>query len=480
MTLDSPLAPPTPAAGRQQGRLVWGLLAVPPLYLAVILWLQPADHFGLYPDTAPWLGRLVYDDYDVAAYALPGLNARQGRTAGLPEEDWFPGPEEFARALDDPERPLQERYHLEYPHAALLLFRLGWVWQPEPQAPAAAHDAGYHVIARHVPRNEAEQRLWRQFRRAAQTYLFLMAGAYAALMAVLRTGYEPGGGLAGPAALLLLPAALYFGVNRFDVVPALLTASSLACLGRQRPLASAVLLGAATMVKVYPVLLAPLVFRFLWPQRRAALGWLAAYGLTAAAFLLPPLLLSGWETVWAPYRFQLARRPFPPTAYGYVLPQSLQENDWLGQGFRAGSLLLVLLLLLWRRPADLAGLLRRGALILILFVTLPVFYSPQWVVWLMPMLVPLAGRSRAVLALTVVLDVVTYLTFPVIMELPGEDWPFLGDLRPRLLAVQPVLLGVVVYGRFLALAAMAGALAWWEWCGLKGGKSARHTVATGP
>ena len=34
------------------------------------------------PDAAPWLHRSLYDDYDVTAMALRGLNAERGRKAG--------------------------------------------------------------------------------------------------------------------------------------------------------------------------------------------------------------------------------------------------------------------------------------------------------------------------------------------------------------------------------------------------------------
>jgi hypothetical protein len=439
----------------------WLLLAVPFAYLAVILWLQPADHLGWCPDKAPWLGRLVYDDWDEAAYAVRGLNAHAGRLPGLDEENDECGQEEFARALDAPDQRLRDRYYLEYPTTALLLFRLGWDWQPEPQAPPAVYDASYRTVVQYRPR-EAERRLWAQFRHAAQTYLVLMAVCCAGLMAVLLVGYEPGGRLAGGAVLLALPAALYFGLNRFDAVPALLTGLSLACLGRRWVIASGVLLAAAALVKVYPVLLAPLILRYLWADRRAALAWAGAFAATAVAVVLPPLLLSGWEAVWAPYRYQLSRGAFPPTIYGYLLPESLGHGDRRGQVFRLGTLALVLLLLCVRRPADLASLLRRGALIMILFVTLPIFYSPQWVLWLVPVLAPLTRRYWPVLVLAVALDMVTYLTFPGVMGLLDAS-PYLGELRAPVREWHPRLLDALTYARFAILGALALVLLWAEW-----------------
>jgi hypothetical protein len=427
--------------------LRWLLLVVPFAYLAAILWLQPADHLGFCSGKAPWLGRLVYDDFDVTAYAVRGLNAHAGHVPGLDDEPAA----DLVAALDDPNWPSHDHYYLEYPSATLLLFRLGWDWQPDPHAPPAIYDAWYHQVVRHVPRNDTERAIWMQFRRAGQTYLVLMTLCCAALMAVLLVGYEPGGALAGGAVLMALPAALYFGVNRFDVLPALLTALSLACLGRRWVIASAALLAAAMMLKVYPVLLAPLILRYLWPDRRAALAWAAAFAATAGAIVLPPLLMWGWEPVWAPYRYQLTRGAFPPTVYDYILPESLGASDRTGQVFRLGTLAVTLLLLILRRPPDLASVLRRGAVILIVFVTLPVFYSPQWVLWLVPVLGPLTRRHRLVLVSAVALDVVTYVTFPVVMGL-YDDSPYLGSYKATLLEWHEALLAYLSYARFGILA----------------------------
>ncbi len=455
-------------------RLRWLLLAVPFAYLAVIFWMQPPDRLGWYSDQAPALGRLVYDDFDVTAYAVRGLNARAGHIPGLADEP----ADNLTAALDDPDWPAHDHYYLEYPTATLLLFRLGWDWQPDPAAPPAIYDAEYHQVVNHVPRDDAERRLWAQFRRAGQTYQLLMALCCAALMAVLLVGYERGGALAGGAFLLALPAALYFGVNRFDALPALLTALSLACLGRRWVIVSAALLAAAMMLKVYPLLLAPLVLRYLWPDRRVALTWAVTFAVTAGVILLPPLLSWGWEPVWAPYHFQLTRRQFGPTFYGPILPGYLGASDRRGQVFRLGTLALALLLLVLRRPADLASLLRRGAIILILFVTLPVFYSPQWVLWLVPLLAPLTRRHWAVLVLAVALDAITYLTFPVLMEIHSGDVPYLGSWRAALEPneVYNLLELRVIEARFAALALLALALLWAEWRG--GGAGAKSPLSS--
>jgi hypothetical protein len=418
-------------------------VVVPALYVAVALAAQPGDRLGPAPATA-WLGQAFYDDYDFAAMALRGLNDARGRDAGRADEPPGLGPAAFSAALDTP-APLAPRYYLEYPHAALLLFRLPFALFPPPaDVPAVVLDGGQWDVVEHAPRDDRERELLRAFRRATRTYLLVMLGCLFALVAVLRAGYEPGGGLSSGGLLLVLPATLYFALNRFDVIPALLTALAFTCLGRRRLVASAVFLAAGTLVKVYPVLLAPLVVRHLAPRlrpTRAAAVWSLAYAGALAAFLGFASWVWGWEAVAAPYRVQLSREPFGPVAYGTMLPESLAKNDAAGRTFRLGSLVAAAAALCWRPLPRLEDVLRRGAVLVTLFIALAVFFSPQWVVWLTPMVLPLAPRDWRAAALFVALDLVMFLTFPVGVGV-----------------VAPVLGAVLTYSRFALFAALAWAL----------------------
>src|SRR5262249_10298482 len=154
------------------------------------------------------------------------------------------------------------------------------------------------------------------------------------------------------------------------------------------------------------------------PLRRQAAVWTVAYGLTMTLFLAATVSAAGWEATIAPYQFQLARQPeFGWTAYGYLLPESLADTSPLARAFRAGSVLGVVAILTWLAPGDLTGLLRRAVLVLLVFVTVQVFYSPQWLLWLLPFLLPLARRGPPAIALLIVaLDLVTYMTFPLLYD----------------------------------------------------------------
>jgi hypothetical protein len=235
----------------------------------------------------------------------------------------------------------------------------------------------------------------------------------------------------------------------------MLMALSLACLGRERLVASAVLMALATLVKIYPALVAVLMIRYLSVDRRKTAAWASAYGLSLLAFLAATLWLSGWEATLAPYRFQLARDSDSLSLYGTVFPGWLGENTPLGKVFRLGAVLSILTWLTWTATADLSSLLRRGAIILAIFVALQVFYSPQWIVWLTPLLIPLIPQHRPLMGLLVGLDLVTFFTFPIVYDFST--------------AYQTELLTILVFLRALVLAALAAYLIWAEF--RKGGLS---------
>jgi Glycosyltransferase family 87 len=438
-----------------QGRfLAWLPFLVPLVYLVVIYWAEPENNMGD-PVHFPKSGRLLYDDFDTTAYALRGLNATLGRTAGRLDPPPYHQADEYAEILRNDPTPADPAapYFLEYPHAALWMFRLPYLLPPRvdpSQVPAAVADACHNDLVWHTPQNESERSLWGKFRQAIRVYNALGIACLLLLMAVLRRGYAPGNGSTAAAALLLLPATLYFSANRFDIVPALLTALSFACLGRKQTVGSAVFLGAATMIKLYPVLFTLLVLRYLGDRRKAT-AWAVAYGLTLAAFLLPTLWQSGWEAAAVPYLYQLTRTMegefLNMSSFGHGLPYRLGTDATWAKAFRTISLLAGILVTAWSKPPTLEALLRRAALVLLVFVSLQVFYSPQWIVWFTPLLLPLVRRHLPVALLFIVLDLTTYLTFPVVFD---SDRQFLTPL---------------IYLRGVIMAALFGSLAWTEFAG---------------
>ena len=86
--------------------------------------------------------------------------------------------------------------------------------------------------------------------------------------------------------------------------------------------------------------------------------------------------------------------------------------------------------------------------VLIVFIGLSVYFSPQWVLWLAPLCLPLARGNRLFTGLLIALDLATYFTFPVFSPVWG-----------------PLDAGGVehaVYARFAVLAALVVVLLWQE------------------
>jgi hypothetical protein len=80
----------------------------------------------------------------------------------------------------------------------------------------------------------------------------------------------------------------------------------------------------------------------------------------------------------------------------------------------------------------------------VVFVSLPAFFSPQWLLWLAPLVIPLAAGDRRLAWTFAALDVLSYLIFPI-----AYDW---GPTLPEF--VRPVL-ALARFGTLFALAALA-------------------------
>ena len=224
---------PSPASPNRPGPLVPVLVISGHLaYLVFVFAVQPADRLG----TPPSLPGEVFGDQDLAAMALRGLNASQGRGAGRPDAPMTVDDDTFSRALKE-DTDLQPRYYLEYPHANLMFFRVPWwLLGPADRAPPAVLDGALGNLIAHGPRDEAEPALWRQFRRATVVYRVALFLLLAGTVLVLWRGYRADGTLSSSCWPLLLPCGLYYTINRFDILPVFFTALGLALLGRRRHL----------------------------------------------------------------------------------------------------------------------------------------------------------------------------------------------------------------------------------------------------
>jgi hypothetical protein len=430
---------------------------VPPLFFVVLVLLQPADRFVLPfgPDVPgyPLKGypvQWVTDDGDVLAFAMRAENAARGRKAGQTgpahihlQTRWSvkeptpgktetkvvpvaPVPEydqaKFEAKLQQP-GTFTDRYFLEYPPAALYLFRLGLIGSgrtDELNIHPALLDESHVNVAWHTPATPDEQTLYRAFRHATRVYWFIHLSALAGLMWLVWKGVGANGEARGPAWLFLLPGFLYFTPCRFDILPAALVLCSIAAADRKRAGLSGLCLGAAVALKMYPLALAPLVLRYAARSWGQAIVWCLAAAVPVALTYGPMYLTDGIEGILVPFKFQASRNPEVEWCfYGRFLPLLLTLNIPVMSALRALPVLLAVLAMVVRRPPDVYSLLRRCAIAVILFLSFQVFYSPQWWQWLAVLLVPLVSRHRWLIGVIVALDVLTYLHFPILFAPMG-------------------------------------------------------------
>jgi uncharacterized membrane protein len=230
------------------------------------------------------------------------------------------------------------------------------------------------------------------------------------------------------APLLLGPVAL----KRFDILPALLTLAALALALRRRPVWAAALLGLGTAVKLYPIVLLPLVLAEA--GRRGAARAAAAFAGACAVVFVPALAVSPHGVI-SSLHSQAGRHLQMETPLGSVALLAhrfagmniglVSEAHTYGLGGTSGRILagltalafLAMLAVLWtagvRLVAQPDGLVLAWAAVVCTVVVLGQVLSPQYLIWLLPVAPLVAGRlGWAATALFVLALVLTNVWYP--------------------------------------------------------------------
>ncbi len=311
--------------------------------------------------------RLLRDDYDVAVYMQRGSFVLKPGT-----------------------RPYRDVFS-EYPQLATYLFAL-------PYVHVLVYPKGYSVI-----------------------FSVMMALALGALAFVWLALARDIGVNEKRVLFLLLPGMLYFTLNRFDVIPALLSVSSLYLLVRKRTMAAHAVLALAVLTKAYPLIYIPLFAVESLRQggvRKAALG-LAAFAAVIVACSAQLAFWAGATAVVAPFILHLGR-PGEESLYFLLsslmplLVETIRPTFVVLQGILPLAFLVV-------HPSSPRALLRWAAASTMAFVTFTTFQSPQWTVWITP-LVLLAASTKWELMLAILLDVLSYVYFPLVYDLAPQSF----------------------------------------------------------
>jgi hypothetical protein len=348
--------------------------------------------------------------------------------------------ERYGSAIDSGQVPFRD-FAVEYPPGALPVFAL--------PALGGAHGETFRR------RFEAEMAFLGEVMliSVAVTLVALGAGRLWLLAAL---------GFVALAALALGPVVL----SRFDLWPAALTVAALAALVNGRLRIGHLALGAAIAAKLYAAVLVPLTLVYVWRHsgRREALTCGALMLAVVGAAWLPFLVLAPhgvWDSLWTQ-----ASRPLQVESLGAALLLAVHHAFGLGltmdsshgsqnlAGAGADTLAVVssvlqlaALVATWvlfaRGPATRERLLLASAAALVAFVALGKVLSPQFLIWLIPVVPLVYGRRGLIASLLLGAGlIVTQLWFPY------RYWDLalhFGALESWLVLVRDVLL-VVLFG----------------------------------
>lgn len=297
-------------------------------------------------------------------------------------------------------------------------------------------------LARRVRAREAE--LARNRTAYGDRHHVHMAVLFALLLVLATANLKHLGAPPAFALLVVLPASLYFGFNRLDLVVTTLVALALFCELRGRTLWAGAVLGLAVMAKYYPVVLVPLFAAHAIRRERANGRPLAgalvhgglALGLAAGAVIA---LILGVTYLWQgggldavlalprwyvedrmPNHASLLAQLTHPRRWGWVDPAGAGWVERLFQLVQLAPALLFFAPLRSDRALILSALV--ATLTMILFSE---FFSPQWVLWVTALALYVAPRWRRFLWLAIALEAVMYLQLPLFyFEALGSGVPF--------------------------------------------------------
>jgi uncharacterized membrane protein len=326
--------------------------------------------------------------------------------------------EGYGRAMVGGQIPYRD-FHLEYPPAALPAFLLPTIGNGSE---------GYRNVF-------------------DGSMLFCALAALGAMLVCLRALGRRGPPLVAALAFAALAPLLLGSVvrTRFDYLPAALTVAALAALLLGRDRIGAGLLGLGAAAKVFPLVLIPIAVAYTWRRhgRPEAIRCAAISAGTLLLVVLPFFVLSPggvWKTVTLH-----ATRGLQVESLGAAVLLAAHQLTGIGlhtvsnsgsqnlSGTGADVLAVVTMLLqlavvvaLWvsfaRGPADRERLVRYFAATVCAFIVLGKVLSPQFLIWLIP-LVPLVAGRRGLIA-TSLLGLALVLTQ---VWFPTRYWALVND-----------------------------------------------------
>jgi hypothetical protein len=319
----------------------------------------------------------------------------------------------YGDAMADGKVPYRD-FQLEYPPAALPAFVIPSLLR-SPDGDLGGYRSGF----------EAEMLVC-----GALALAFMLSILLSLEAGPVRTGAALGFAALAP---LLLGSVM---LSRFDLWPTALTVGALAAFVAERDRLGSGVLGLAVAAKIFPAVLVPVAAVWIWRRsgRREALVCLGVFAAVVIVCFAPFVALSP-HGVWHSVTTQTSR-PLQIETLGAGVLLVAHAVGGLGITMRSGHgsqnlagdgpdalaaiqtvLQAVALIATWiwfaRGPATRERLIRASAAAVCAFIAFGKVLSPQFLIWLVP-LVPLVrgGRGVAASALLGLALVLTQLWFP--------------------------------------------------------------------
>ncbi len=243
------------------------------------------------------------------------------------------------------------------------------------------------------------------------------------------------------ALLLFLPGPLYYTLYRFDALPSFLCLLAVFFVRKRYWNLAAVLLGVATFTKWYPILLIPPLVTYFWSIERK-LPWkpLASYLITCVVIITPTIMAGGVDALLSPYQFHFGRNIETASLPGYIeiitsglLPESALIYLFLGLQVISSAISFFLVMETHEHLEN------WFAIIVSCFVVFSRIFSPQWILWVLPLLI-LASRNIIDILLIGVYGVLVYFSFPITYDAYPSILPLVN-----MIGLLPLLVLVVRY-----------------------------------
>lgn len=236
--------------------------------------------------------------------------------------------------------------------------------------------------------------------------------------------------------LMLLPASLYYSYNRFDIMLCFLSLFSLYMLYKEQYKFSAFAIAVGLFLKWYLVLLLPVFITYYSKYKKVNWSMIIVFSIVSIIIIVSAIYWSGIESLLVPYQFHLDRGMDQPSitmvihhffsvivnTYN-IMDHHLYDHLFYKYVLRAAFLLQfsIIPLCLTSRIDSFEKVVKWSALSILVFILFAKINSPQWILWVSPLLILIAKDWKYVSGI-VLLDLFTYLQYPITYMLFSESY----------------------------------------------------------